>query len=296
MFGGRDVEWEAAAEPQATPDRRAIEHDCLHVRDGERTVFLTVLFDRMDGLVDTAEVVEAATAAHTAGIAPAVLEVSVEARAIVYEPLPERFRWSRPRQLLDRAVLANVVAAKRAMHDGPPLSRERDVFADLEDWYRLAVEAGAVLPAEYGWMLEQVRRVGAALRASGRTVRPCHRDGTLSNVMLGPGNEVRLVDFDCAGNADPHHDIASLLVEFCRLDSEWNQAVEVVDGRCDQRKLARYRLNALADDLAVGTWGLLVGARSSGSGIDYATYGQWRLLRCRYALHHQRFETWLRRV
>lgn len=294
VFGGREVRFEKAVESTADPIRHAAEHDCFLVEDGERALFLTVLFDNLTDLVDTTEVAEAATTAHKLGVAPEVVAVAADAGAIAYQPLPAEFHWIRAQEMFNRDVLAGVVAAKRTVHQGPPLRRERDVFTDLDHWYRLATEAGAVLPTDYGWMVEQVRRIAAALRASGRDVRPCHRDGTVSNVMLGPGNEVRLVDFDSAGNGDPHHDIASLLVEFCRLDVEWRRAVEVIEGRCDQRSLARYRLNAIADDLAVGTWGLLLGARSDNVGLDYARYGQWRLLRCRYALHDRRFEAWLR--
>jgi len=293
VYGQQDVTCERAVEPLVGHTRRAAEHDCVFVR-GARPGFLTVLLDALVDLIDTGLVAKAAAVAHSAGVAPAVLGAGPEAGAIVHERLPDSFHPLQPHQLRDAEVLRSAVQAKRALHAGPSMPVDRDVFDDVEQWSQLAAAAGAELPVDYTWMRERVRKAGAALRAAGRDARPCHRDGSPSNIMLGPGGQVRLVDFDFAGNADPHHDIAAMLVETCQLDDEWRRAGEQIDGRPDEQRLARYRLNAIADDLAVGSWALLVGAR--GVGAEYTRYGQWRLLRCRYALQHRNFESWLRRV
>ncbi|MCA1188782.1 MULTISPECIES: phosphotransferase family protein [unclassified Saccharopolyspora] len=293
LTGRHDVEYERAVPPRLDRTRQAAVHDCLFLTGECDGWFATVLPEALAELVDTGSAADCAAVAHTTGVAPAVRAVA--AGAVGYERLPATFQALQPHHLREPEVLGAVVAAKRVLHRGPAMPVDRDVFEDVERWSEAAAAAGVPLPVDFTWMRERVRRIGAALRAAGRDSRPCHRDGSPSNVLVGPGREVRLVDFDFAGNADPHHDLAAMLVETCQLDDEWRRAAEVVDGRPDQQRLARYRLNAIADDLAVGTWALLAGARVHRP-AGFTGYGQWRLLRCRYALRHRHFDTWLRRV
>lgn len=293
VTGRRDAGFERALEPRVGRTRWAAEHDCLFLTGDLDELFVTVLLDTFVDLVDTEQVAEVAAVAHSAGVAPAVLAVSAEAGAIAYERLPGTYHPLQPHHLREPEVLGTVAAMKRALHRGPAMPVDRDVFDEAEQWAELAAVAGAELPVDFTWMRDRVRRIGSALHAAGRDVRPCHRDGSPSNVLLGPGNDVRLVDFDIAGNADPHHDIATMLVETCQLDDEWRRAAELIDGRPDEQRLARYRLNAIADDLAVGAWALLVGTRGA---TGFTGHGQWRLLRCRYALRNRLFDTWLRRA
>ncbi|MFR9728706.1 phosphotransferase family protein [Saccharopolyspora sp. MS10] len=295
VTGRADAGFERAVPSLAERTRWGAEHDCLFLTGELDGLFVTVLLDVFGDLVDTALVAKSAAVAHAAGLAPAVRAVAADSGAIAYERLPASYHPLQPHHLREPEVLRAVVAVKRALHRGPSMPVDRDVFDEVELWSELAAAAGADLPVDFTWMRDRVRRIGAALRAAGRDLRPCHRDGSPSNVLLGPANDVRLVDFDVAGNADPHHDIAALLVETCQLDDEWRRAAEVVDGRPDEQRLARYRLNAIADDLAVGAWALLIGARGTGP-AGFTGYGQWRLLRCRYSLRHRHLDTWLRRV
>ncbi|MCX2732444.1 phosphotransferase [Saccharopolyspora sp. NFXS83] len=293
VTGRREAGFERAVRPELGRTRWAAEHDCLVLVGDPDDLFVTVLLDVLTDLVDTEQVAKTAAVAHSAGPAPAVRGVAAEAGAIAYERLPSTYHPLQPHHLREPEVLGAVAAVKRALHRGPAMPVDRDVFDEAEQWAELATEAGADLPADFSWMRARVRRIGAVLRAAGRDVRPCHRDGSPSNVLLGPGNDVRLVDFDIAGNADPHHDIATMLVETCQLDDEWRRAAELIDGRPDEQRLARYRLNAIADDLAVGTWAMLIGARGT---AGFTGHGQWRLLRCRYALRHRLLDTWLRKA
>ncbi|WP_243788868.1 phosphotransferase family protein [Saccharopolyspora gloriosae] len=293
VTGRGDAGFERALEPLVGRTRWAAEHDCLFLTGDLDDLFVTVLLTAFADLVDTEQVAQSAAAAHSAGVAPAVRAVAGEAGAIAYARLPGTYHSLQPHDLREADVLGAVAAVKRALHRGPAMPLDRDVFDEAEQWAELAAAEDAELPADFTWMRDQVRRIGMALRAAGRDVRPCHRDGSSSNVLLGPGNDVQLVDFDIAGNADPHHDIATMLVETCQLDDEWRRAAELIDGRPDEQRLARYRLNAIADDLSMGAWALLAGARGTSG---FTRYGQWRLLRCRYALRNRLFDTWLRRA
>jgi thiamine kinase-like enzyme len=99
--------------------------------------------------------------------------------------------------------------------------------------------------------------------------------------MLGPNDAVMLVDFDCAGMADPHYDIGVLLNEACQSEAEMHTGLDLAFGRDDPRDLNRCRLHAFADDVFWGLWGLAMAATSPRQGLEFLKYGEWRLLRAR---------------
>jgi thiamine kinase-like enzyme len=112
--------------------------------------------------------------------------------------------------------------------------------------------------------------------------------------MLGPQGRVMLVDFDCAGQGDPHYDLAVILNEACLFEDEWNQGIEIEHGRGDPAVLNRCRAYAIADDLLWGLWGLILSATSPRRDLEFLKYGEWRLLRCRMALRQPGFADRLR--
>ena len=74
--------------------------------------------------------------------------------------------------------------------------------------------------------------------------------------MLGPGGQVMLVDFDCAGMADPHYDVGTVLNEACEADADWDRGLEMAFGSTRPQARHRCRAYAVADDLFWGVWGL----------------------------------------
>ena len=160
----------------------------------------------------------------------------------------------------------------------------------------MAREGGVALPADADALLASVGAIGAALEAAGRDVAPCHNDGQASNILLGPGGDVLLVDFDCAGQSDPHYDLAVLLNEAHDFEAGWQAGVEMQEGRCDARVLNRCRAYAVADDLLWGLRGLILSATSPRRDMEFLKYGEWRLLRCRMALGEPGFAERLHRL
>jgi thiamine kinase-like enzyme len=144
--------------------------------------------------------------------------------------------------------------------------------------------------------LAAVERVAAAIAAAGVDTVPCHADGVSSNVMVGPGNTIRLVDFEWARQADPAHDLGTVLAELLPFDGEALLAIEIATGRPDAQVLARARLYGAADDLMWALWGFISAARSPRKQVEFFKYAEWRLLRARTVIEGPRFETWLKQV
>jgi Phosphotransferase enzyme family len=257
--------------------------------DRPEALFLKILQPEMAAFIDIAAAHAGAVAAMEAGAGPEVTVFLPGQAALGSAFLPSPWRGARLDDLGRPDVLAAAIAAKKTMRRGTDLARVWDVFARVRDHRAMAVATGTALPSDIPALLEQVERIGEALAAAGQDSAPCHNDGQASNLMLGPDGRVLLVDFDCAGQADPHYDLAVLLNEACVFEDAWRAGIEMHDGRCEQRVLNRCRAYAVADDLLWGLWGLILSHTSPRRDLEFLKYGEWRLLRCRMALREQDF-------
>lgn len=280
-----------------SPVHRAVENICCFATVPDQLpVFIKHRHDDMADFIAPERVAEASRKAGEIGIAPRLLHADTAQGVLVFEALGEEWAWGHADVLRRPAVLENLLAAKRRFQTAAPLAEERSVF-DLVAAYRgLAEGAGAILPAPVGTVAAAVGRIGAAIAAAGVDRVACHADGASSNVMVGPGNAVRLVDFEWARQADPAHDLGTVLAELLPFDGDALLAIEIATGRPDARTLARARLYGAADDLMWALWGFISAARSPRKHVEFFKYAEWRLLRARTVIEGPRFETWLKQV
>ncbi len=240
---------------------------------------------------------DAARAAGQAGVAPELLWSSDAASGAGAWPLLDAgWRTATLGDLSSPDVMRGVVAAKRRVHDGPLFGRTRDVFDLVAHYADEARAAGVALPEDFAWMLANVAEMARAIAASGSGLAACHGDGIASNVMLGRGGQVRLVDWDEAGNADPYWDLGSLFAEAFAFDPPARAALHAYAGRNDESLFARCRLYGIADDVAWGTRSLIAAATTDRPDIEFFKYAHWRYLRARINLHDPGFEAMLRTV
>ena len=263
-----------------SPMHQAVDWACWRVP--EAGLFLKLREADAMAFVDLHATAEATAASAALGLSPAVRFVLPEHGAIGLDLLPPPWRAARLHELADPATFAAALAAKRAFHAGPKLRRIWDIFAQAEMAAVAALRAGAA-PDDLPVLLAGARQVQAALSASGGDLRPCHADGLSSNVMLGPGGAAMLVDFDCAGMADPHYDVGILLNEAYPFEADMHAGLDLAFGRDDPRDMNRCRLYAFIDDLFWGLWGLAMASTSLRRGLEFLKYGEWRLLRARMA-------------
>ncbi len=287
---------DASAELQpaiVSPMCQAVDWSCWRVPSAG--LFLKVREPDAAPFVDLQASAEAAASAASLGLSPALRFVLPEHQALGFALLDAGWRAARLHELASPDTLASVLAAKRAFRAGPALARRWDIFAEVAQMARAAADAGAV-PSDLPTLRHGVSLAEAALAAAGRDSRPCHADGLSSNVMLGPGGAVMLVDFDCAGMADPHYDVGVVLNEACQFEAEMRPALSLAFGRDSLRDLNRCRLYAFADDVFWGLWGLTMAKTSTRRELEFLKYGEWRLLRARMAHQDSCFTERLHRL
>ena len=293
---GREVRYEPAAAAVVSPIHRAVESACFTVAAGAAPLFLKVRYPDMAAFFDDHAVAESCRLAAEAGVAPALRHAAPEHGLLVLDHLGADWRWGRVDDFAEPAVLEAVVEAKGKLHKGAAFPRTASVFEVIERYWDMVAGERVTVPADVPSLLERVRGIGAAIAAAGVDHRPCHGDGVASNVMLGPGGAVQLVDFDMAANADPYHDLGSLMVEAFQFAEDARQILEVYDGQVIETHYNRCRLYGIADDLMWALWGFICFARSPRKEVEFTKYAEWRLLRCRWHLGDPEFDRWLGRL
>ncbi len=291
LAGRSGLRWRPGVAPVASPMCQAVDWSNWVVgADGMPDVlFLKVLHPEMVPFVDAEAAHAGARAGARAGIAPAVEFFLPQHDALGLACLPPPWRGARLDDLRRADVLQAAIAAKAALRRGPALARVWDVFARVRRCARLAHDTAVALPSDAAELLRSVETIAAALGAAGHDLAACHNDGQASNILLAPDGRVLLADFDCAGQADPHYDLAVLLNEAHDDELGWRSGIEMAEGNCDARVLNRCRAYAVADDLLWGLQGLILSATSPRRDLEFLKYGEWRLLRCRMALREPGF-------
>jgi thiamine kinase-like enzyme len=146
------------------------------------------------------------------------------------------------------------------------------------------------------WLASSVNEVGDAIRASGIDHAPAHGDGNVSNLMLSEKGEIRLIDWDMAGDMDPLLDVGAFLVEAHDSESDAAECFEAYNGRFDRALFNRAWLYGVADDFRWGLIGALLAGTSRRETYEFLKFGDWRFLRARMAIRDPRFSEKLGRL
>ncbi|MDR3464396.1 MAG: phosphotransferase [Xanthobacteraceae bacterium] len=267
-------------------------------------VFLKIYAPDMLPFIDLDAAVAAATRAGQCGIGPAVIAHDADRSAVLFDFLaPDAWRMASRADLETIAVRSAIFAAKRAWHRSGLLGRTRSPFEVIRA-YRERINSlaertpsASTLPLAFHTLADWTERIERGIAAAGIDLAPLHGENALSNVMLGPANEVRLVDFDQAANGDPLYDVGAFCLEFCSFDDEIEAAVELYLGHSDQRAVARAKLYMIVDDFLWGCWALLAHATSPrATTVEFYKYAQNRLLRGTYWLGVWDADSLLRRA
>lgn len=296
-WAGRPLRYGLLCPDVVSPVHRGVESAVFLVEpEGEPPAVLKVMREDMRSFFDPAAAIEGARRAGEAGAGPAVLWADEQGGSVALAYLDEGWRTATLADLDDEAVLAATLDAAKRLHAGPPLTNRFDVFAESRALAARARAAGVPLPPDIWWLEAALGDIEAAVAASGADAAACRNDGVSSNVMLGPGGAVMLIDYDRAGMNDPVYDLAALLTESRPFDSAMGPAIEHWCGAADQRVLDRCVAYGAADDLMWGLWGAIAAQESTRRHVEFRKYGEWRFLRCRMAVSDPRFEERLRRL
>lgn len=279
----------------ASPGWHGVDATHWQASGPEGRLHLKLLHPDAAAYVDAAAAIEAARLAGELGVGPAVLHADPSAGALLM-PLLEGWRVATLERLYEPAIQDAILAARRRLHAGPPLSRHIDIGAQIDDLARRCALAGASLPEDVADLRRAVATGLARIAAAGVDLVPAHGDGMASNHMLGPDGQVLLVDFDLAGMMDPFLDIGSFIGEAALQEPEARALFERWHGHNDEGLFARAMIYAAADDLRFGLIGALLARTSRRRELEFVKYGNWRFLRCRMAIRDPRFAERCRRV
>lgn len=297
-WAGRDITVEPAIPVLASPSWRGVDGSPWRVRDKASgdSLFVKLMHADAAFYIDVACAFQAAQRASELGIGPHVFLADAGSGALVLEDLDAGWRTATLERMLEEDIVDRVLAARRRFQDGPALPRSSGVFEEIERFHGEARAAGGQLPADADWLLAELRYAGEALTPGRRQPMPSHGDGNVSNIMISDAGDIRLIDWDRAGNADPLEDIGSFLAEAFDQEPEARDAFARSQGGFDEAAYNRAWLYGVADDLRWGLIGTLVAARSPRNTLEFHKFASWRLVRCRMAVHSPRFGEALRRI
>ncbi|MEM9050348.1 MAG: phosphotransferase [Pseudomonadota bacterium] len=281
--------------PVASPMYQGVDATAYRLSDGSRQVWARI--PHPDAFfADPASGIAAAHAAGVAGLGPQVLADAPGTGALIMEDLSDSHRTGTLDRLLDPQIREAVLRARTRFQAGPPLPRSRSVFSHIASLAAQAEDAAVALPPDWPWMQGWMRAAGEAIAAAGIDLVPAHGDGNASNLLIGAGGDIRLVDFDMAAMMDPFEDLGSFLVEAHAFDPDAQESMEMACGRMDERLFNRARIYGVADDLRWGLIGAILARTSGRTELEFLKYAAWRFLRARFALRDPRFEERVRRL
>jgi thiamine kinase-like enzyme len=184
------------------------------------------------------------------------------------------------------------MATLRALHERTSVDVRFEPFARIDAALAEAASIGAPLPTDINWLRRLIAEIEPLSGLA--ALAPCRNDGSASNLMVGPGKTVRLVDFDRAGLNDPLYDVGVVLAEVTEFESDMKAGFVAYSGAFDEVGFARAVLWSYVDDLLHALTAVIMAHTSVRTGLEWLKYSEWRLMRVRMGLNHPNFEEKLR--
>lgn len=273
----------------ASPSYKALESRSVVIGD----VFAKQMHPEMRDGFDLDAAMLAAQHAGDVGAGPRVLCCDPQTGFIAMQALLDGWVTADQGKLQDAQTLASAMASLKCFHQTAALPSLFDPFAQID---RLIDDLGPIdgaLPDDVIWLRRLIAQIEPTLRDTGPLV-PCRNDGSSSNLMLGPGGQVLLVDFDRAGMNDPLYDVGCLLAEVTDFERSMHAGYVAYAGTFDEVGFARARLWSHVDDLLHALWARHMAHSSERRMLEWLKYSEWRLMRVRMALMHPQFEEKIR--
>ncbi len=294
---GRSITYSPAAPSVVSPIHRAVENACFKIcLDNKDYFFLKALHEDMADFTDISQTAQICGQLGGLGVTPVLRSTNEECKTVIFDYLDEDWSWGKVNDLGKPTILENTIEAKKKIQASQPFDRERSVFDLIRSYWQRVGEISAFVPSDTSEIVDDVENIEKAILAGGADTKPCHADGTASNIMINTDGAVKLVDFDWSTNADPHYDVSTLMLEAFQNEADMWNVVEIFDGSLNERIYNRCRLYGIADDLMWALWGFLSFKISPRVEVEFTKYAEWRLLRCRMNLGDPGYEKWLRRV
>ncbi len=307
LLAGASVERSSPGPTNALPMHMGLDGVTCVVASADRDLRLFVKAFRTDALrpFTFQGAVEGSRRAGEVGVGPRLLEADAPNEVLFFEALGPGWSTARTNDLRQPSSRRALIEAKMRWHRQPRLGRDlslRDLARDYAGRLRPRLEAGAAPPlpfrcpmpfealeAHVGCILDRVA-------ATGVDKAPVHGENVVSNVMIGPGETVLLIDFDRAIDSDPLYDLGACCQDLCQSEDDWAEVSEIQSGRADPAIVARLRLYGLVDDFLWGCWALLAEANPAMMACECFKYASARFYRAAFGLQTLDIAALIRKV
>lgn len=190
-------------------------------------------------------------------------------------------------------VLARIMAAIRACHQGPAFPGRFSPFQVVRSYHRMAVERGVRFPQRFEQDLVFMAGLESAL--AGRAAEaPCHND-LLAGNLLDDGERIWVLDWEYAAMGDPMFDLGNFAVNQNLDGGQCEFILSNYRGSSDFTELAHLHLMRIASELREALWGYLQSVLSD-LDFDYIGYGKEHLERFRENAAGPEVPRWLAAV
>ena len=295
-LGGELDEFASPLTVLASPAWRGIEADIWIARRGDHAEVYKHYHPDTAGYVDATAAIHAAQVAGDLQVGPACTGAWPDLGLLAMSYPGPQWRAGGLQDAVDEGIRRRVITAKRAFQAGPRLGRDGDIFAEIAGLAADCRAMGVQTPRSLDAYLDFADRARQAISAVGFDRVPCHRDGSTSNLLIGPQGEVLLLDYDLAADADPYEDIGCHLVEMFEREPEARAGFEEWTGTFDEGLFQRAMTYGIVDDLRWGLIAMLMAGTSPRRHLEFAKYGSWRLLRYEINSQHSIANDRLRRL
>jgi thiamine kinase-like enzyme len=168
-------------------------------------------------------------------------------------------------------VVERVAEACRRLHAGPRFVNDFDMFEVQRGYLDLVLDRGFRLPPDYLEHAERVERIRRALAARPVATVPCNND-LLAGNFIDDGRDVRIIDYEYAGNNDPAFELGNVWSECHLTDDQLELLVAAYHGRPLRNRVARARLQGLMGQYGWTLWASIQEATSP-IPFDYWSWG-----------------------
>lgn len=223
--------------------------------------------------------VKSAVAAGNAGIGPRILSTDPQRGILIMERMPSQWRVGRLEHLGVPDLRANLIRMRQqfALLD-LDLTR-RDAFVDLDHLHQECKDRNVWLDQRLTDALEQVEPFRPALSVYQKAAHylPSQGEGTISNVLVGPEYQVKLVGWGSAAALSEAHDAALLMSEACPTVLTEDDLFKELMPHGNERDFAAAALLQILEHLR---WALLASLRAAtdkNADLDSIKYGLWKM-------------------
>ena len=218
------------------------------------------------------------------GLAPEVVyfiqpEGYLVTRFIEARPIP-------PEEMRKPENIRAVASMLQRIHQMPPVTGTFDAFRIVESYTEIARRYQAVFPANFDWLISEMRQA----EAEGRRAMAVARE----NFLL-QGDHIFLLDWEYAGMGDVYFDLANFSVNHGLSDEQDRWLLEGYFDRVGQSHWSRLKVMKIMSDFREAMWGT-VQTGISELDFDFRGYADKHFSRLTNNIQNPLWGKWLKEI